>query len=87
VNKPAKNKMDKPRYQDYQADSIQTVEGDNLKVRVLVGDYKGVQGPVAITNPCLILDVQVQPGGNFSAPVGTPKLTAFAPWSVFVACV
>jgi redox-sensitive bicupin YhaK (pirin superfamily) len=77
VNKPAKNKMDKPRYQDYQADSIQTVEGDNLKVRVLVGDYKGVQGPVAITNPCLILDVQVQPGGNFSAPID-PSFNGFA---------
>jgi len=66
---PAKNKMDKPRYQDYQADSIQTVEGDNLKVRVLAGTYQGVVGPVAITNPTLLLDVQVQPGGNFSTPV------------------
>ena len=66
---PAKNKMDKPRYQDYQADSIQTVEEGNVKVRVLAGAYKGSEGPVAITNPTLLLDVQVKPGGNFTQPV------------------
>jgi redox-sensitive bicupin YhaK (pirin superfamily) len=66
---PAKNKMDKPRYQDYQADSIKEVEEENLKVRVMAGTYKGVKGPVAITNPSLILDVQLKPGGNFSQPV------------------
>lgn len=69
VNMPAKNKMNKPRYQDYQAESIQTVEEENLKVRVLAGEYRGVEGPVAIANPSLILDVQVKPGGNFSTPI------------------
>jgi hypothetical protein len=38
-------------------------------VRVMAGTYRGVKGPVAITNPSLIFDVQLKPGGTFSQPV------------------
>lgn len=57
--------MQKPRYQDYQADSIQDVEEENLKVRVIAGTYKGVTGPVVIQNPSMLMDVQIKAGGVF----------------------
>ena len=52
-----------------------------------MGAYKGVEGPVAITNPTLLLDVQVKPGGNFSTPVrlSTPPTSAAAAAMAFSA--
>lgn len=61
--------MQKPRYQDYQAESIETVEEEQLKVRVIAGDYKSVKGPVVIQNPSMLLDVQIKPGGVFNQTV------------------
>ena len=40
TNLPKKNKMDKPYYQDYQAEQIQDVKEENLTVRVMAGIYK-----------------------------------------------
>ena len=84
INLPKKLKMQKPRYQDYQADSIQDVEEENLKVRVIAGTYKGVTGPVVIQNPSMLMDVQIKPGGVFTQQVGsasrshTPSFTSSA---------
>ena len=61
--------MQKPRYQDYQADSIETVVEDNLKVRVIAGRYKSLTGPVVIQNPSMLLDVQIKAGGSFNQSV------------------
>ena len=69
VNLPQKNKFDKPRYQDYQAEDIKTVEEGGLKVRVMAGNYKGVEGPVYMRNPGMLMDVQLQPGATFTQPV------------------
>lgn len=69
VNLPKKNKFDKPRYQDYQAEDIKTVEEEGLKVRVMAGNYKDVDGPVYTRNPTILLDVQLQPGATFTQPV------------------
>ena len=61
--------MDKPYYQDYQAEQIKDVEEDGLKVRVMAGTYKGVEGPVYMRNPGMLLDVQLEPGATFSQAV------------------
>ena len=61
--------MQKPRYQDYQADSIQTIDDKDAKVRVISGNYKGISGPVVIQNPSMLLDVTVKPGGTFTQQV------------------
>lgn len=71
INLPKRLKMQKPRYQDYQADSIQDVEEAGVKVRVIAGDYKGVMGPVVIQNPSMLMDVQIKQGGKFEQPVST----------------
>ena len=47
VNLPAKDKMSKPRYQDIDPENVPVVErADGTKVKVLVGSFDGVRGPV-----------------------------------------
>ena len=75
INLPKNLKMQKPRYQDYQADSIQDVEEENLKVRVIAGTYKGITGPVVIQNPSMLMDVQLKPGGVFEQEVNSAIVT------------
>lgn len=58
-----------PRYQDYQADQIKTVEQDGAKVRVMAGDSHGLTGPIAMRNPGLLLDVTLEKGATFSQEV------------------
>ena len=53
INLPAKDKMIKPRYQDYTAAQIPTVADDLLSVRVMAGEFRGQSGlnlPVLSTN-------------------------------------
>ena len=70
VNLPAAEKMSRPRYQEVIADSIPTVEKDGIKVRVVAGEYGGVQGPVTeIAAKPLYMDVTLEPGTVFTLPV------------------
>jgi len=70
VNLPAAEKMSRPRYQEVIASSIPTVEKDGVKVRVVAGEYGGVQGPVTeIAAKPLYMDVTLDPGTVFTLPV------------------
>jgi len=70
VNLPAAEKMGQPRYQEVTADSIPTVEMDGVKVRVVAGEYGGVQGPVTqIEAKPLYMDVTLEPGTVLILPV------------------
>jgi len=71
VNLPAKDKMTKPRYQDIDPENIPVVERpDGTKVKVLVGTFDGVSGPVnkVATDP-LYLDIALPAGVKASVPV------------------
>jgi len=71
VNLPAKDKMTKPRYQDIDPEAIPVVErADGTKVKVLVGSFDGVSGPVnkVATDP-LYLDITLPAGVKASVPV------------------
>ncbi|MEZ5829546.1 MAG: pirin family protein [Dongiaceae bacterium] len=79
VNLPAKDKMVKPRYQDIDPENIPVVERpDGTKVKVLVGTFDGVAGPVTnvATDP-LYLDITLPAGVKASVPVA-PEHNAFA---------
>jgi redox-sensitive bicupin YhaK (pirin superfamily) len=69
INLPKKHKMVKPRYQDYQADEIPTVEKGGVRVRVMAGESYGAVGPIKMRNPGMLLDVHVAEGATFSQPV------------------
>jgi redox-sensitive bicupin YhaK (pirin superfamily) len=70
VNLPAALKMSQPRYQEVSADSIPSVKQSGVIVRIVAGEYDGVRGPVGeiAINP-VYLDVEVEPGAEFSYPV------------------
>ena len=49
VNLPANEKMSAPNYQDIQPDLVPLVNSGNASVKVLAGEFDGVQGPVKTT--------------------------------------
>lgn len=69
VNLPAAQKMGKPRYQEVSTATIPEVEDQGVKVRVVAGEYEGVQGPVTeIAAQPLYMDVSLAPGAEFCLP-------------------
>ena len=64
ANLPASLKMTPPRYQDVKAADIPEVtDDDGTKVRVIVGDFWGKQGPVeGVAADPQYIDVSVPPG-------------------------
>ncbi len=67
LNLPAAMKMSEPGYQDIDAATIPMVEdGIGMRVRVIAGNYKGVEGAVRPrpTEP-ILLDVQLPAAGTF----------------------
>ncbi|HKP24751.1 MAG TPA: pirin family protein [Dongiaceae bacterium] len=71
VNLPAKDKMVKPRYQDIDPEKVPVVERpDGTRVKVLVGSFDGVGGPVTdvATDP-LYLDITLPAGVKASVLV------------------
>lgn len=78
INLPKKDKMIKPRYQDYQAADIPTVDnGERANVRVMAGSYLDTAGPIELRNPGLLMDVRISPGGSFTHSFPT-EWNAFA---------
>jgi len=70
VNLPAAQKMSKPRYQEVTASSIPAIVENGVKVRVVAGEYAGIQGPVTeIAARPLYMDVTLEPGASFSLSV------------------
>ena len=64
ANLPASLKMTAPRYQDVAAKDIpEVVDDDGTRVRVIVGDFWGKQGPVeGVAADPQYIDVSVAPG-------------------------
>jgi len=66
ANLPASLKMTAPRYQDIAAADIpEVVDDDGTRVRVIVGDFWGKQGPVeGVAADPQYIDVSVAPGAR-----------------------
>ena len=62
LNLPAKLKMTEPKYQDLPSEKLPVVEKDGVRVKVLAGEYAGVQSPGKSFIPFTYLDVKLQPG-------------------------
>ena len=79
VNLPAASKMTAPRYQDIPTEKIPVVELENkIRVKVLVGTFQGVKGPVEdiIAEP-EYFDVEMPENSELVVPVD-PSHTVFA---------
>jgi len=79
ANLPRELKMTDPRYQDIKSAEIPVlVEDDGTAIRVVVGDYKGVKGPVdGVAAEPNYFDISVPPGKRKTFRVDTHR-RAFA---------
>ena len=77
ANLPSSQKMIKPRYQDVSSKDIPILEDDDgSKIKIIVGDFKGITGPVdGIAAEPQYLDVYVPPNTQKVLPVDTYKNT------------
>jgi hypothetical protein len=75
ANLPASLKMTAPRYQDVAAKDIpEVVDDDGTRVRVIVGDFWGKQGPVeGVAADPQYIDVSVPPGARKRLKVDTTR--------------
>lgn len=71
VNLPAKQKLHQPRYQTLTRDNIPVVKLDEKGsiVRVIGGDYIGVQGAAETLSPLSLLDIQLAAESSTSIPI------------------
>ena len=75
ANLPASLKMTAPRYQDVVAADIpEVIDDDGTRVRVIVGDFWGKQGPVeGVAADPQYIDVSVPPGTRKRLKVDTTR--------------
>ena len=75
ANLPANLKMTAPRYQDIaSADIPEVIDDDGTRVRVIVGDFWGKQGPVeGVAADPQYIDVSVPPGRRKRLKVDTTR--------------
>jgi redox-sensitive bicupin YhaK (pirin superfamily) len=73
INLPGAEKMSEPAYQEFAAEAFPTVEGPGLGVKVLIGEYRGVRGPIRDPHTDLTyLDVTLNAGATFEHPIAAP---------------
>ena len=81
VNLPAAQKMIPPRYQEFLASQIPSVDDAGVVVRVIAGSYAGVAGPVETHSPVTYLHATLPPGREITvkvAPGQTAMVYTFA---------
>ncbi|OGR80540.1 MAG: hypothetical protein A2X32_00890 [Elusimicrobia bacterium GWC2_64_44] len=67
ANLPKKHKMVRPRYRDIKAEDMKLYQGEGFTVRIICGEYGGVQGPAEdIVIQPWYFDVQAKPGSEFT---------------------
>ena len=66
VNLPEENRHDAPSAFHLAAKDIPKLAGDRSTARLILGDSNGVMGGVAPDVPLTLLDINMQPGGQFT---------------------
>ncbi|SVC76759.1 uncharacterized protein METZ01_LOCUS329613, partial [marine metagenome] len=76
VNLPKKDKQVKPWYQHIKKDDIPIIkENENLEIKVLVGEVKGVKSTVQTYSPVSIFDVQFLAPGEIDLDISKDQMT------------
>ena len=76
VNLPKKDKQVKPWYQHIKKDDIPIIkENENLEIKVLVGEVKGVKSTVQTYSPVSIFDVQFLTPGEIDLDISKDQMT------------
>ncbi len=81
VNLPARNKMEKPRYQTLLDADIPRValDDDAGSLRVIAGEYDGKRGPAETFTPIEVWDLRVAPGKTITLKTPEGHTTAIVP--------
>ena len=66
VNLPSDLKMAEPDYQDIPGERIPEVRHDDVKVRIIAGEFAGKRGVTKTRFPIVYLDVHMSPGSTFT---------------------
>ena len=70
VNLPSSLKWSQPRYQEFSASTIPTVEQDGVTIRLVAGEINGIRGPVTeIAVEPIYLDLELAPDSQFTYPI------------------
>jgi len=70
ANLPKKDKMTRPRYRDIKASDMKEYKGDGFSVKIICGEYGGVEGPAQdIVIKPWFFDVKSEPGARFKLEV------------------
>jgi redox-sensitive bicupin YhaK (pirin superfamily) len=70
ANLPKKHKMTRPRYRDIRAGDMKEYEGKGFTLKLICGDYGGVEGPAQdIVIKPWFFDVKAEPGAAFHLDV------------------
>ena len=76
VNLPKKDKQVKPWYQHIKKNDIPIIkENENLEIKVLVGEVKGVKSAVQTYSPVSIFDVQFLSPGEIDLNISKNQMT------------
>ena len=76
VNLPKKDKQVKPWYQHIKKDDIPIIkENENLEIKVLVGEVKGVKSTVQTYSPVSIFDVHFLAPGEIDLDISKDQMT------------
>jgi hypothetical protein len=76
VNLPKKNKQTKPWYQHIKKKDIPIIkENENLEIKVLVGEVKGIRSAVQTYSPVSIFDVQFFTPGEIDLDIPKNQMT------------
>lgn len=73
VNMPQKYKMTNPMYFDINEDKFKIVENETSTVKIIAGNYNGVQGIESKFVKVDMFDINVNPSGEFSLDIDSDK--------------
>lgn len=69
LNLPAKDKMTEPKYFDIQPGDIPIVQEEGRQVRVIAGNFAGVEGKKPHHIQASLMDISLEPGRGVEIPV------------------
>jgi len=70
VNTPAKYKMEEPYYLPLSEEETPNLNGENHKVQIVAGEYKGIKGPAKTFSPMLLMrgEIEASASTEFEIP-------------------
>lgn len=69
INLSNRQRLCETKYQEINKDNIPVYEEDNVTVKVIAGEAKGVRGLIQAATPTLFLDVEMNPNSSYQQSI------------------